>query len=602
MKDILSGNEAIARGAWEAGVRFAAAYPGTPSTEILEAMPQYAPEIACEWSPNEKVALEVGFGASLAGARVLVAMKHVGVNVAADPLFTASYTGVEGGLVLVSADDPAQHSSQNEQDNRQYAKFAKIPLLEPSDSQEAKDFVRLGCELSERFDTPVLLRTTTRISHSQSVVEMGERQAPEPPARLRRDIGKYVMVPSNATKRHPLVEQRLRDMAELAETLPINFIEEGDPAVGIVASGAAYAYAREAFPSASFLKLGMAWPLPRRLIERFRAQIERLYVVEELDPFLEEAIRLLGVRVDGGKGLLSLVGELDPGMVARGLTADGAPGARHDFLRLVAEPVADLPGRPPTFCPGCSHRGVFVVLRKLGVFVSGDIGCYTLGALPPFESLHTCVCMGASIGGAHGVETVLSGDGSERRVRDRAVAVIGDSTFFHSGLTPLLDVAWNGSSTVTIILDNRTTAMTGGQDNPGTSRTLGGREARAIDIPDLCRALGIRHVTTVDPGDLAAVEAALREALAVEGPSVVIAQSPCVLQYRIRRQAWHVDPDRCTGCKACLKVGCVGLALVEDGEKWRVEIVPSQCNGCGVCAQLCRQEAILAPATEEVTA
>lgn len=604
MMDILSGNEAIARGAWEAGVRFAAAYPGTPSTEILEAMPQYATDIVSEWSPNEKVAFEVALGASLAGARSLVAMKHVGVNVAADPLFTASYTGIEGGFVLVSADDPAQHSSQNEQDNRQYAKFAKVPLLEPSDSQEAKDFVRLGCELSERFDTPVILRTTTRISHSQSVVELGERPALEPLSGIRRDIPKYVMVPSNAIKRHPVVEQRMRDLAELAETLPANRIEAGAPEVGIVASGAAYAYAREAFPGASFLMLGLTWPLPRRMIERFRAQVEKLYVVEELDPFLEEAIRLMGVRVDGGKDLLPLWGEFDPGTVARALTLGGVPGATEALLKAVGQGAEGLPDRPPALCPGCSHRGVFIALRKLKVFVSGDIGCYTLGALPPFEALHTCICMGASIGGAHGMEKMLAVTAGERQrpPRERAVAVLGDSTFFHSGLTALLDVAWNGGDTVTVILDNRTTAMTGGQQHPGTGKTLDGREAPAVDIAKLCEALGIRHVVTVDPGDVAAVESALRDALAVEGPAVVIAQAPCVLQYRIRREAWHVDPALCTGCRSCLKAGCVGLALVEEGDTARAEIIPSQCNGCGVCAQLCRTGAIMEPVHEEVLA
>jgi len=599
MRDILSGNEAIARGAWEAGVRFASAYPGTPSTEILEAMPQYGDDIYSEWSPNEKVAFEVALGASLAGARALVAMKHVGVNVAADPLFTASYTGVKGGFVLVSADDPSQHSSQNEQDNRNYAKFAKVPLLEPADSQEAKDFVGLACELSERFDTPVILRTTTRISHSKSIVELGERSALDPLIGVERDIAKYVMVPSNATKKHPLVEQRLRLLAELAEQMPENRIEPGDPGVGIVAAGAAYMYAREAFPSASFLKLGMAYPLPTRLIERFRAMVDRLYVVEELDPFLEEQIRLMGVQVDGGKEAVPLVGELDPGIVARALEGIGAPGATTELLAPVGDPVPDLPGRPPTLCPGCSHRGVFIALRKLKVFVSGDIGCYALGALEPFRAMHTCICMGASIGGAHGMEKVTERDGV---LKNRAVAVIGDSTFFHSGITALLDVAWNRSDTVTVILDNRITAMTGGQHTPGTGRTLADLQSPPVDIPKLCEALGIARVRTVDPDDIAAVEAALREEIAADGPSVIIATSKCALVYRLRGEAWHVDAELCTGCKVCLKAGCVGLMLVESDEKASVEIVPSQCTGCGVCAQLCKQGAILAPVIEEVTA
>jgi indolepyruvate ferredoxin oxidoreductase alpha subunit len=598
MRDILSGNEAIARGAWEAGVRFASAYPGTPSTEILESMPNYGDDVYSEWSPNEKVAFEVALGASLAGARSLVAMKHVGVNVAADPLFTASYTGVKGGLVLVSADDPAMHSSQNEQDNRNYAKFAKVPLLEPADSQEAKDFVGLACELSERFDTPVILRTTTRISHSKSIVELGERTALDPLVGVERDIAKYVMVPSNATKKHPLVENRLRQLAEHADQMAENRIEPGDRSIGIIAAGAAYMYAREAFPSASFLKLGMAYPLPSGMIKRFRAMVERLYVVEELDPFLEEQIRLMGVQVDGGKEAVPLIGELDPGTVARALHGVGAPDAVADLLEPVGEGLRDLPERPPTLCPGCSHRGVFIALRKLKVFVSGDIGCYTLGALEPFEAMHMCVCMGASIGGAHGMEKVTEADGV---LKNRAVAVIGDSTFFHSGITALLDVAWNRSDTVTVILDNRITAMTGGQQTPGTGKTLGGLESPPVVIPKLCEALGITRVRTVDPDDIAAVEAALREEIAADEPSVIIATSRCALQYRIRGEAWHVDPELCIGCKACLKAGCVGLMLVDGDEQTKVEIVPGQCSGCGVCAQLCKQAAILAPA-QEVTA
>jgi indolepyruvate ferredoxin oxidoreductase alpha subunit len=599
MRDILSGNEAIARGAWEAGVRFASAYPGTPSTEILEAMPKFGDDIYGEWSPNEKVAFEVALGASLAGARSLVAMKHVGVNVAADPLFTASYTGVKGGFVLVSADDPSQHSSQNEQDNRNYAKFAKVPLLEPADSQEAKDFVGLACELSERFDTPVILRTTTRISHSKSVVELGERPALEPLVGVERDIPKYVMVPSNATKKHPLVEERLRLMAKLAEEMRENRIEPGDPAIGIIAAGASYMYAREAFPTASFLKLGMAYPLPADMIRRFRAVVDKLYVVEELDPFLEEQIRLMGVEVDGGKEVVPLVGELDPGVVARALDGIGAPDAVSDLLTPVGDGLPDLPERPPTLCPGCSHRGVFIALRRLKVFVSGDIGCYTLGALKPFEAMHTCICMGSSIGGAHGMEKVTEADGV---LKNRAVAVIGDSTFFHSGITGLLDVAWNRSDMVTVILDNRITAMTGGQQTPGTGKTLAGLESPPVDIPKLCEALGIGRVRVVDPDDIAAVEAVLREEIAAREPSVVIAASKCALQYRISGEAWRVDPELCIGCKVCLKAGCVGLSLVERGDDSRVEIVPSQCNGCGVCAQLCKQNAISAPLTEEVRA
>jgi len=596
MQEILSGNEAIARGAWEAGVRFAAAYPGTPSTEILEAVAGYK-DIYSEWSPNEKVALEVGIGASMAGPRALVCMKHVGVNVAADPLFTASYTGVKGGLVLVSADDPALHSSQNEQDHRNYAKFAKVPLLEPSDSSEAKEFIKTAFELSEQYDTPVLFRTTTRIAHSKSMVELGDRIAVDPITIFEKNTTKYTMLPSNAAPRHVIVEQRLLDVAQMADTCPLNRIEMGDPAVGIVAAGAAYQYARDAFPQASFLKLGLTWPLPKGLVAEFRSKVEKLYVVEELDPFLEENIRLMGITVEGGKSLLSLLGEYDQGIVARALTAAGGPGADPELLAPVPEAATGLPGRPPTLCPGCSHRGIFSMLKRLKVFVSGDIGCYTLGALPPYEAMHSCVCMGASISMAHGMTQVAEpGDDP----RGKSVAVIGDSTFFHSGITPLMDIAYNRGPALTLILDNRTTGMTGGQENPGTGKTLMGEPAAMVDIPALCRALGIQRVREIDPLNLAEVKEVLEEELKVDEPSVVIAKSPCVLQYKIKRPAYRVDAELCTGCKHCLKVSCMALSLVKPatpGERPKVEILADQCTGCGVCAQMCRFDAILAPET-----
>jgi indolepyruvate ferredoxin oxidoreductase alpha subunit len=595
MREILSGNEAIARGAWEAGVKLAAAYPGTPSTEILEALAGHK-DVYSEWSPNEKVAFEVGLGASLAGARALVCMKHVGVNVAADPLMTASYTGVKGGLVLVTADDPALHSSQNEQDNRNYAKFAKVPMLEPSDSAEAKEYVVAAFEMSERFDTPVLLRTTTRISHSKSLVDLGERASTEPITTFEKATTKYTMLPSNAVHRHPLVEQRLLDLAEFAETSPLNHIEMGDPAIGIITSGASYQYAREAFPQASFLKLGLSYPLPKRLIADFRSRVEKLYVVEELDPFLEELIRLMGVQIDGGKELLSLLGELDQRSIARGLTKRGVPGALPELLAEDTPPIEGLPGRPPTLCPGCSHRGIFIVLKRLRVFVSGDIGCYTLGALPPFEAMNTCICMGASIGGAHGMMRVIE-PGSDKP-QAKSVAVIGDSTFFHSGVTGLMDVAYNGSNTLTIILDNRTTGMTGGQQNPGTGKTLMGESAPVVDIPALSRALGINRVTEIDPMDMKEVRRVLKEELASDEASVVIAKAPCVLEYRIKQPAWEVVPELCNGCKGCLHAGCMALSLLppeRDGEKGKVEIQADQCNGCGICAQLCSFDAIVPP-------
>ncbi len=601
MREILSGNEAIARGAWEAGVRLAAAYPGTPSTEILETVADYK-DIYSEWSPNEKVAMEVGLGASMAGARALVCMKHVGVNVAADPLFTASYTGVKGGLVLVTADDPALHSSQNEQDNRNYAKFVKIPLLEPSDSAEAKDYIKQAFELSEKYDTPVLFRTTTRISHSKSMVDLGDRIPVEPIATFEKNTTKYTMLPSNAAPRHVVVEQRLADLAELGETSPLNRIEMGDSSVGIITSGISYQYSREAFPHASFLKLGMTYPLPKRLIADFRSRVEKLYVVEELDPFLEENIRLMGIKVDGGKGLLSMLGEFDQGVVARALDAAGVPGAVSELVSTPAAPATGLPGRPPTLCPGCSHRGIFTVLKRLRVFVSGDIGCYTLGALPPFEAMHSCVCMGASISMAHGMRQVaeLSTDN-----RAKSVAVIGDSTFFHSGVTPLMDIAYNRGHTLTLILDNRTTGMTGGQENPGTGKTLMGGQAAEVDIPALCRAIGIARVREIDPLDMAEVKRVLEEELKSDEASVVIAKSPCVLQYKIKRPPYRVDAEMCTGCKRCLQAGCMALNLIKPpdaGEGSKVEILSDQCSGCGICAQLCNFGAILPPADDGIGA
>jgi indolepyruvate ferredoxin oxidoreductase, alpha subunit len=601
MREILSGNEAIARGAWEAGVKLAAAYPGTPSTEILESLAGYD-GVYSEWSPNEKVALEVGIGASIAGARALVCMKHVGVNVAADPLMTASYTGVKGGLVLVTADDPALHSSQNEQDNRNYAKFAKVPLLEPADSDEAKAYVAEAFDLSEQFDTPVMFRTTTRISHSKSLVEMGDRRPAEPVTEFEKATTKYTMLPSNACRRHAIVEERLLQLEEYVEKSALNRIEMGDPAVGIIAAGASYQYAREAFPEASFLKLGITYPLPKRMIADFRSRVQRLYVVEELDPFLEELITVMGVKIDGGKNLLSLLGELDQRVVARALSAAEVPGALPELLAADVPPAEDLPGRPPTLCPGCSHRGVFSVLKRLRVFVSGDIGCYTLGALPPFEAMHSCICMGASIGIAHGMTQVVEPSADHRA---KSVAVIGDSTFFHSGVTSLMDIAYNGSNTLTLILDNRTTGMTGGQQNPGTGKTLMGKPAPVVNIPALCRSLGIERVREIDPMNMDEVKQVLEEELRTEGPSVVIATSPCVLEYRISRPAWHVDSELCNGCRRCLQAGCMALNLLKPavpGERGKVEIQADQCNGCGICAQLCNFGAIMPPSVAKSNA
>ena len=599
--EILSGNEAIARGAWEAGIKLAAAYPGTPSTEILETLADYE-DVYCEWSPNEKVAMEVGVGAAIAGGRALVCMKHVGLNVAADPFFSASYIGVEAGMVVVTADDPGMHSSQDEQDNRNYAKFTRVPLLEPSDSGEAREFTVAAFALSESFDTPVLLRMTTRTSHSKSLVRMGERTKPRPIKEFRRDWTKYIMMPANARVRHRIVEERVLKLAEFAETCPFNRVEMGDPRVGIITSGAIYGYAREVLPGASFLKIGMPFPLPKRLIADFRSKVEKLYVVEESDPFMEEAIRLMGIKIDGGKELNTLLGELDSRLVAKSLAKAGVPGVNPDLLRELAPETSDLPDRPPTFCPGCSHRGIFVVLKKLRVYVSGDIGCYTMGALPPYSAQHCQICMGGSISMAHGLTKVLDppAEGAKTNLRNKLVAVIGDSTFFHSGITSLMDIAYNNGKAVTLILDNSTTAMTGGQENPGTGKTLLGDPAAVVDIPALCRSIGMKRVTTMDPYDLEEVERVLREELAADQGSVIIAKAPCVLQFKVRKPVYQVDPEKCIGCKHCLQAGCGALNLLVDaqGEK-KVEISPADCAGCGVCSQLCKEDAIARPAQSE---
>ena len=590
-REILSGNEAIARGAWEAGVRLAAAYPGTPSTEILEELAKYE-DVYCEWSPNEKVAMEVGIGASMAGARVMVCMKHVGLNVAADPFFSAAYVGVEGGLVVVSADDPGMHSSQDEQDNRNFAKFTRTPLLEPADSGEAREFLIAAFELSERFDTPVLFRTTTRTSHSKSIVELGERATTEPIVKLKRNYAKYTMMPANAIARHSLIEQRVLDLAEYAETCPFNRIEMGDPRVGIVTSGSAYGYSREAFPEASYLKLGLTYPLPAKLIAEFRAKVERALRGGRARPLPRREHQAPGDQDRWGEGAEHPSRRDRPRRDRRSLSAAGVPGVNPDLLVAPQEGVAGLPGRPPTFCPGCSHRGIFAVLKKLRVFVSGDIGCYTMGALEPFNAVHCSTCMGASISMAHGMSKVLEppAEGTKPDLRNKPVGIIGDSTFFHSGVTSLMDVAYNRGNTLNIIVDNSTTAMTGGQQNPGTGKTLLGDPSATVDIPALCKALGINRVTTIDPYDLEEVERVLREELAADEPSVVIAKAPCILEYKIKWPVYQVDADLCIGCKRCLQAGCMSLNLLVDGEGERkVEINPEQCDGCGVCSQLCKE-------------
>ena len=574
---LLSGNEAIAEGALEAGAHFATAYPGTPSTEILETLARRG-GMRTEWAPNEKVALESACGASLGGARVLVAMKHVGVNVAADPLFSAAYAGVNGGLVLVSADDPAMHSSQNEQDNRHFARAAKIPMLEPSDSQEAKDFTVRAFEISERFDTPVMLRVTTRICHGMSPVE-ADRDATWPRAPMRpyeRDFRKHVLLPANARRRHRFVEQRMRELEELAtEDRELNRIFWGDRTVGVITSGVAFQYVREALPGASVLKLGMPHPLPRALVREFAAGVDELYVVEELDPFLEEQVRALGLPAVG-KEIFPATGELDPDLVARGLRGeDDAP--EPIGAGVVSTP--DLPPRPPVLCAGCGHRGVFYTFSKLELVVTGDIGCYTLGALPPLEAMDSCLCMGASVGMAHGMEIALREAGDARRV----VGVIGDSTFMHSGITGLINIVYNGGGSTVVVLDNGTTAMTGHQGHPGTGVTASGARGGRVDIAALCRAIGVRRVREVDPYDLGALESALEEELAVDEPSVIICRAVCRLVDRTPIAPSVRLEIECPGCGTCFELGCPAL----DERDGVAVIDPEACCGCGLCVQVC---------------
>lgn len=574
MKVILSGNAAVARGAYEAGASIAAAYPGTPSTEILEYLATYD-EIYAEWSVNEKVALEVALGGSLGGKRALAAMKHVGVNVASDVLMTASYTGVNAGLVLVSADDPGMHSSQNEQDNRYYARMAKIPMLEPSDSQEARDFAILAFELSERFDTPVMLRMTTRVCHGKSAVLQGERH--EAPQRAYvKNPQKYVMIPAYARLRHRFVEERRSRLEAFAEGFEHNRVEMGDPSVGIISSGVAYQYVREIMPDASFFKLGMTFPLPMNALKDFAGKVKRLIVIEELEPFLEEQLRAAGLEVTG-KEVLPRMGEFSPELLRAYLVTGNGKAA--------AAPVPELPARPPVMCPGCPHRGPFSVLKKLRATISGDIGCYTLSALPPLETMDTCICMGASIGVAQGLKRSLTG-----RQAERTVAVLGDSTFLHSGIPGMVNAVYNSTNITLLILDNRTTAMTGHQDNPASGKTLKGLPAPEIDFEALSKALGVQHVQTVDPIDLEAMERAMREALSVEGPSVIVAKRACVLVDRDQfpAGAMAVDAALCNLCKLCIRLGCPAITMGEDS----VAIDPNLCIGCELCAQVCHSDAI----------
>ncbi len=566
-KKIMLGNEAIARGAYEAGVKVSAAYPGTPSTEISENIVKYK-EIYAEWSPNEKVAMEVAIGASVSGVRAMASMKHVGVNVASDPLYTASYTGVNGGLVLVAADDPGLYSSQNEQDTRCVARAAQVPVLEPSDSQEAKDFMKFAFEISEKYDTPVILRTTTRLSHSQGTVVLEERE--EVPDKVyERNIGKYVMMPAMAKNRHVYVEKRMEAMAEDGCGFPVNRAEYKDSSIGFITSGIPYQYVKEVFPDASVLKLGMVHPLPRKLIEEFASKVERLYIFEELEPVIEEQVKSWGIQAEG-KEIFTRQGEYSANMLRRALLEESAE----------AEAPAKVPARPPILCPGCPHRSVFSVLNKLKIHAAGDIGCYTLGAVAPLSVIDTTICMGASISSLHGMEKARG----KEFVKDW-VAVIGDSTFMHTGVNSLMNMVYNQGTGTVMIVDNSTTGMTGHQDHAATGKTLKGDVVPAISIYKFCKAIGIEHVVEVNAFDLKELEKVIREETARDEVSVIITKSPCVLlKGNVFPDKCVPLPEKCKKCGACLRPGCPALTKKEDGT---VAIDETMCNGCGLCMQLC---------------
>ncbi len=567
MKKLLLGDFAVARGAYEAGVKVATAYPGTPSTEITEEISRYD-EVYSEWSPNEKVALEVGIGAAIRGARTLVSMKHVGLNVACDPLFTSVYTGVNAGLVIAVADDPSVFSSQNEQDTRLTAVSARIPVIEPSDSREAKDFTKAAFEISEKYDTPVILRITTRVAHSQSQVELCEREE-RPVKEYKKDIAKYVMMPANAKRKHVVVEERLEKLSEDANGFSFNQIEEGDGEIGIICAGGVYQFVKEALPNASVLKLGMSYPLPYKLIEKFAKSVKRCIVAEELAPHIETLVKAHGIKVEG-KNLFPLNGEFSASLIRERVLGE-----------KIGRKAAEVPARPPVLCSGCPHRGVFYVLSKLKLNVLGDIGCYTLGAVAPLSAMDAVVCMGASIGMAIGF------DKADPEAHKHSVAVIGDSTFCHSGVTGLMDAVYNRSNVTVIILDNRTTGMTGHQNHPATGKTIKNEPTYELDLEQVCRAVGVKSVNTVDPNDIGTFEKVLKEELLKEEVSVIIAKRPCVLLTKKLYESFVIT-DKCKNCKMCLKLGCPAIVNGKNG----VTIDVSLCTECGLCQNVCKFGAI----------
>ena len=580
MKELMLGNKAFARGLYEAGCCFVSSYPGTPSTEITEEAVKYD-EIYCEWAPNEKVALEAAFGASLAGRRAFCGMKHVGLNVAADPLYTMSYTGVNGGLVIAVADDPGMHSSQNEQDSRHHAIASKVPMLEPSDSAETLAFVKIAFELSEQFDTPVIIRMCTRVSHSQSIVEAGERTVPEQ-IPYEKNIAKYVMMPGNAKKRHPVVEERTKKLAQWAESAPVNRVEMGGTDIGVITSSTSYQYVKEVFGDrVSILKLGMSNPLPEKLIRDFASKVKKLVVAEEMDPVFENYCRQLGLEVSG-KDLLPMCGEFSQNMIAECL------GEKLYEGKALDDPI---PPRPPAMCSGCPHRGLFYTLKKNKVTCLGDIGCYTLGAAAPLSSVDTTLCMGASVSAIHGFIKMQDPEAARH-----TVAVIGDSTFMHSGMTGLANIAYNMSNSTVIILDNAITGMTGHQQNPTTGYNIKGDPAGKIDLEALCRAMGFERVRVVDPYNLAECDSVIREELNVDAPSVIISRRPCALLKYVKHKApLKVNPDKCVGCRACMQIACPSISFREK----KAVVDATQCVGCGVCSQLCRFGAYESTAKED---